>query len=123
MKNVLMQVLRETHGYNKKQIADKLGMTPQDYIELETSLVAMTPEQAYQLAAVYNIHQEYFLESSRQLELLLTRNAVVQQQQSEIEHFRQFMFIHKELFLDSVWKKKTEVNDENVSDEQEITHQ
>lgn len=64
---------RASHGYTERQTADKLGMTPEDYNELETSAAAMTPAQAGKLAALFKIDAEYFLESSRQLELLLTR--------------------------------------------------
>jgi transcriptional regulator with XRE-family HTH domain len=109
MKNVLMQVCRVMHRYNEKQIAAKLGITPEEYIELETSTVAMTPRQAEWLSNVYSIDREYFLESSRQLELLLARAEVIKHKESEIERLKQFIFVNKDLLLNTEAEDETEM--------------
>ena len=116
-----MQVCRTMHRYTEKQIADKLGMSLRKYIELEMSAVAMTPEQAAQLSAVYYIDAEHFLESSRQLELLFAREEVIRHKESELERLRQFIFVNKNKFLDSKPEDEIEDVDKNVDHEQETT--
>jgi transcriptional regulator with XRE-family HTH domain len=118
MKNVLLQACRAMRGYNERQIAAKLGMKPEDYVELETGAIIMTSAQAEWLSDAYGIGRKFFLESSQQLDLLLTRTEVIKQlqseneyQQSELERLRTFIFIHKELLLDS-----------QAGDETEVTH-
>jgi transcriptional regulator with XRE-family HTH domain len=123
MKNVLMQVCRAMHRYNERQIAAKLGMTPEDYIELETGATIMKPAQAEWLSDVYNIDREYFLESSQQLDLLLAQAEALKHLNAEIERIKKFVFVHKDLLLDSKRESETEGNDKNAGYEQETTRQ
>ncbi|OQP60363.1 hypothetical protein A3860_33835 [Niastella vici] len=122
MKNVLMQVCRATHRYNERQIAAKLGMTPEEYIDLETGTTVMTPRQAEQLSDVYNIEREYFLESSQQLDLLLARANVILHHQAEIERLKKFVVVTKTLLHDSNAGNEITVN-ENAGYGQETAHQ
>lgn len=114
---------RVTHRFDEKQIAAKLGITPNEYKELETSALAMTPAHAEQLAAVYHIGAEYFLESSQQLELLLSRAEVIKHQGSELERLRKFVFVTKDLLLNGKSESEIEGMDKAGSDEQETTRQ
>jgi transcriptional regulator with XRE-family HTH domain len=123
MKNVLLRVCRATHRYNERQIAAKMGMTPEEYIELETGASIMTPRQAEQLSDVYNIEREYFLESSEQLDLLLSRAEVIRHLQSEVERLKQFVFVTKDLLLDGNREDETEEMDKNADHEQKTAHQ
>jgi transcriptional regulator with XRE-family HTH domain len=100
MENVLMQVCRETHNLTKRQVARKLGIPAMEYYELETAKMAMTPQHAKGLEELYNIKSHYFLESSRQLELLRTRNEIIKQQKEELKQLNQLMergydFVHQ----------------------------
>jgi transcriptional regulator with XRE-family HTH domain len=85
MENVLMQVCRETHNLTKRQVARKLGIPTTDYYDLETSKSVLTPEQGKALEELYNIKSDYFLESSRQLELLRTREVIIKQLKDELK--------------------------------------
>ena len=136
MKNVLLQACRAMRGYNERQIAAKLGMKPEDYIELETGAIIMTSAQAEWLSDLYRIDRQFFLESSQQLDLLLTRAEVIKQlqteneyQHSELERIRLFIFINKDKFLDDNREDETEEMDEieemdkNADHEQETSHQ
>ena len=76
-------MLRDMYGMTELRIAEELGITPDEYIELETGALAMTPEQAEALAQVFDIDSGPFLESSRQLELLLTREEIIKTLQEE----------------------------------------
>jgi transcriptional regulator with XRE-family HTH domain len=111
MKNVLLRVCRATHRYNERQIAAKMGMTPEEYIDLETGVTIMTPRQAEQLSDVYNIEREYFLESSEQLDLLLARAEVIRHLQSEVERLKQFAIVTKDLLPDGGAKNEVEETD------------
>ena len=122
MENVLMCLCRTTHRYNVKQIAAKLGITPNEYTELETSARAMTPAQAERLAAVYSIDAEYFLESSRQLELLLTRAEVIKHLQSENIRLQKFVEVTHKLLHNSKTEDETNMN-VNAGYGQETTRQ
>lgn len=106
-----MQVCRATHRYNERQIAAKLGMTPEEYIGLESGVTIMTPRQAEQLSDVYNIEREYFLESAQQLDLLLTRAEVIKHKESEIERLKQFIFVNKDVLLNAEANDKTKMTD------------
>lgn len=91
MENVLMQVCREMHNLTKRQVARKLGIPATDYYDLETAKLAMTPGQAQALETLYNIKSHYFLESSRQLELLRARNEIIKQQKDELKRLNALM--------------------------------
>lgn len=86
-----MQVCRETHNLTKRQVARKLGIPATDYYDLETAKLAMTPEHGKALEALYNVKSHYFLESSRQLELLRTRNEIIKQQKDELKRINDLM--------------------------------
>lgn len=117
MKNVLLQVCRTMHRYNERQIAAKLGMAPEEYIELETGIRVMTPRQAEQLSDVYTIDREYFLESSQQLDLLLARAEVIKHFGAENERLRKFVETTHTLLLDGKPDNETGLN-ENAGYEQ-----
>ena len=91
MENVLLQVCRETHNLSKRQVARKLGIPATQYYELETAKLAMTPEHGKALEVLYNIKAHYFLESSRQLELLRTRKEIIKQQKDELKQLNGLM--------------------------------
>lgn len=126
MKNVLMQVCRAMHRYNERQIAAKLGMTPEDYIELETGATVMKPAQAEWLSDVYNIDREYFLESAQQLDLLLARVEVIKHQQSEIERYKKFVEVTYVMLQTMPTEKEIEeikAKIKSIGYEQETTRQ
>lgn len=52
-------------------------MTSKEYKKLEKGTLLMTRKQASRLADAYHIGPKYFLKSSRQLDLLLTRAEVI----------------------------------------------
>ena len=53
--NVLLRLCRTSHRLSRPQVASKLGLTPEDYKELETGVTFMTPKEAKVLAELYNI--------------------------------------------------------------------
>lgn len=91
MENVLMRLCRHTHGMTRKQAARKLGMSLNDYRELETAEATLTPKQARQLSKLYGIGASYFEEAARQLETLHTRAQVIQILKSDNERLNELM--------------------------------
>ena len=91
MENVLMQVCREMHNLSKRQVARKMGIPTTEYYDLETAKSAMTPAQGKALENLYNIKSHYFLEASRQLELLRARNEVIKQQKDDLKRLNDLM--------------------------------
>lgn len=126
MKNVLLCVCRATHRYDEKQIAAKMGITPEEYIELETGITIMTPVQAEQLSNLYSIDKENFLESSLQLDLLLARAEVIRHLQSEIQRLKKFVKVTQTMLQNMPEENEIEAikaHIKSIGDEQETIHQ
>ncbi|AEV99717.1 hypothetical protein A4D02_36085 [Niastella koreensis] len=123
MKNVLLCLCRKTHGLTKSQVALKLGMTEKDYKKLESGVLLMTDEQAGKLSDLYNIGPKYFLKSSRQLDLLLLRGQIIKAFTLESDVRNLLIKKLSQNIPDGITMDEIEAPDENVSDEEQTTHQ
>jgi len=77
MENILMRFCRQTKGFDPKTIASKLGISLTAYRSLERGDILLTEKQARQLGDLYHVHYSYFYKEAQQLDLLLTRNAII----------------------------------------------
>lgn len=123
MKNVLLCVCRKTHHLSKKQIAAKLCMTTKEYKKLEKGNLLLTRKQASQLSEVYKIDPKYFLKSSRQLDLLLLRGAIVKAFTLESDVRNLLIKKLNPHTPDGTMRNETEAKTKNRGDEQETSHQ
>ena len=123
-----MHACREARSYTHRQIADKMSLTPAEYVELETSDVTMTAAHAEKLATIYNIDKEHFLESSQQLELLYTRVEVIKKLKAENEIYKKYMEASYNLLMDfeiihTDTENRMEANNKTANDEQDTPRQ
>lgn len=77
MENIIMRFCRENKKYTAKFLAGKLGITVKEYKELEKGISLLTRKQAKQLGAVYEVDYSWFYKEAVQLDLLLTRMAII----------------------------------------------
>jgi hypothetical protein len=77
MENILMRFCRSTNRYNPKTVASKLHISVDTYKGIERGDILLTENQARQLGKLYNVHYSYFYEEAMQLDLLLTREAII----------------------------------------------
>jgi transcriptional regulator with XRE-family HTH domain len=84
MENILMRFCRETNRYTVKTVAMKLGVSVDDYIEIETGEILLTEEQAKILGKLYNAHTSYFNDEAIQLDLLRTKIEIIKALKSKI---------------------------------------
>jgi transcriptional regulator with XRE-family HTH domain len=77
MENVLMRFCRETRRYTVKNVAEKLGVPPEAYREMEKGDLLLTRKQAELLGQLYNADASYFYREAVQLDLLQTRMAII----------------------------------------------
>jgi transcriptional regulator with XRE-family HTH domain len=77
MENVLMRFCRRTHRYTPKKVATHLGISVEIYRDIETGDILLNEKQARQLGALYNVPYSYFYKEAQQLDLLLTRKAII----------------------------------------------
>lgn len=54
-------ILRISHNYSIKEVANKLGISDSQYLEMESGKSKPTPEQAVILSDLYHIEANYFL--------------------------------------------------------------
>lgn len=91
MENLLMRYCRLSHGLNKKQVAEKLGLTLRQYAEIETGAVPITPKQATRLAKLYKTKALYFIEASDQLQTLMGCRAMMSILKSDNERLNELL--------------------------------
>jgi len=84
MENVLMRFCRQTNGHNSMTIAKKLNVSLDTYRGMERGEILLTEIQARELGKFYKVHYSYFHKEALQLDLLLTREAIIKIQQWEI---------------------------------------
>jgi transcriptional regulator with XRE-family HTH domain len=84
MENILMRFCRETNRYTVKTVAAKLGISVDDYIEIETGEILLTEEQAKILGKLYNARTSYFNDEAIQLDLLRTKIEIIKALKSKI---------------------------------------
>jgi transcriptional regulator with XRE-family HTH domain len=77
MENIIMRFCRENKKYTAKFVAGKLGITVKEYKELEKGVSLLTRKQAKQLGAIYEADSSWFYNEAVQLDLLLTRMAII----------------------------------------------
>ena len=77
MENILMRFCRLNNRYTSKKVASQMGIPVETYRGLERGDILLNEMQARQLGALYNIHYSYFYKEAQQLDLLLTRNAII----------------------------------------------
>jgi hypothetical protein len=128
MENVVMSLCRATHNFTQEQIATRIGLKQEEYIELETGALPMQSWHADVLSDVYDIDQKYFLESAQQLDLLLARAELIKKLQAENKtlqadnmRFKKFAEIIYEML--GLMQSANDVHDKNVSDERKTTRQ
>ncbi len=54
-------LLRISHSYSTKEVADKLKISVSQYLEIEAGTSKLTPEQAVVLSDLYHIEANFFL--------------------------------------------------------------
>ena len=84
MENILMRFCRETNRYTVKTVAAKLGISVDDYIEIETGEILLTEEQAKILGKLYNARTSYFNDEAIQLDLLRTKIEIIKALKAKI---------------------------------------
>jgi transcriptional regulator with XRE-family HTH domain len=77
MENILMRFCRQTNRYNLKSIAAKLHISVDTYRGIERGDILLTEKQARELGKLYNVQYSYFFREALQLDLLLTRKAII----------------------------------------------
>ncbi len=75
MQNILLFFCRRTKHYSQKDVANRLGISIDQYRELESGDVLLTYEQARKLGKLYNAETKYFSQAAQHLDLLLTSQA------------------------------------------------
>lgn len=83
MENVLLRFCRVKNRYSNKKVAASLGITTQEYMEIEKGELMITYAQARQLGKLYKMNGEYFYEAARQLDQLLSCGLVIKILRSE----------------------------------------
>ena len=84
MENILMRFCRETNGYSTKAVAAKLNIPIKEYRDIERGDILLTGDRAKQLGKLYKVPPSFFLREAEQLDLLLTREAIIQNLKEEI---------------------------------------
>lgn len=84
MENIFMRFCRETNGLSPDIIATRLDITVDEYLGIETGQVLLSEPQADQLALLFNVKSQALYESSQQLDLLLSAQAIIQAQKEKI---------------------------------------
>ena len=77
MENVLMRFCRQTNRHNSMTIAKKLNVSLDTYRGMERGEILLTENQARELGKFYKVHYSYFHKEALQLDLLLTREAII----------------------------------------------
>jgi len=77
MKNILLSFCRETRSHNVRAIAKNLGISINQYKEIETGKILITETQARQLGKLFKVNGDYLYNSALQLELLLTGKEII----------------------------------------------
>lgn len=77
MENILMRFCRLNNRYTSKKVAAQMGIPADTYRGLERGDILLNEMQARQLGALYNVHYSYFYKEAQQLDLLLTRKAII----------------------------------------------
>ena len=73
-----MLYCRQSNRFTPKKVAAKLGVTVEIYRDIEKGEILLTEKQARQLGALYQVHYSYFYKEAEQLDLLLTRKAIIE---------------------------------------------
>jgi transcriptional regulator with XRE-family HTH domain len=66
--NKILFVSRKVKDYTEKQMADLLGISEDNYLEIEHSLKSLNVEQAYKLAKVFDVPAELYIYAEGDLE-------------------------------------------------------
>lgn len=88
MENIVMRYFREIYNLTPAQTAHRLGISADEYLQIETGEQLLSECQAEQLALLFNLHKGFLLESAEQLDLLLARNAIIAIQREKIKQLQ-----------------------------------
>lgn len=91
MNNILMFCFRRTKKYSPKKVAAKLGISVDEYIEIERGLLMPTPVLMQKLGELYNVNGDYFYEAALQLEDLLSTRLVLKILKNENERMNKLL--------------------------------
>lgn len=84
-----MRFCRNSHKISPKRVADHLGITIKDYLDIERGNILLTETQARKLGGLFNVRYSYFARAALQLDLLLTREAVINILKRKIEQLEE----------------------------------
>ena len=84
-----MRFFRETNGHTCKVVASHLDVSVSEYEEIETGKILLTKKQARQLGKLFHVKRDYFYEAALQLDLLLTKNEIINIQKGKIDELKQ----------------------------------
>ncbi len=89
MENILLRFFRELNEYSPNDIANHLGISKEEYHDIETGNALLKDLQTQQLAKLFKIKSDYLKKSAYQLDLLLARNEMIKIQRREIQELNQ----------------------------------
>jgi DNA-binding XRE family transcriptional regulator len=84
MENILIRYFREASGLVPETIAANLGISVNEYYEMETGQLLMTKKQAYQLGKLFRVNGSYIYEAVQQLDLLMAINEIIKIRKEKI---------------------------------------
>jgi hypothetical protein len=77
MENIVMRYFREIYGYTPVETAHRLGISVDDYLNIETGEQLLSESRAEQLVLLFNLRKGLLLEAAEQLDLLLARKQLL----------------------------------------------
>jgi transcriptional regulator with XRE-family HTH domain len=88
MGNILLQYCRLTNGYSNLKVAAHLGISENEYLNIEKGNTLLDRQQAILLSNLFNIEPVYFLKEAVQLELLNSQAELIKVLRGEILRLR-----------------------------------
>ena len=88
MENILLSFCRDAQGHTAESIAAHLGISADEYHEIETGKILLTIKQSRQLEKLFNVKAEYFYEAALQLDLLWAKTEIIKIQKEKIEELK-----------------------------------
>ena len=85
MENIILRFCRETQGHTHESLAAELGISVQEYKELENGKKMLTANHVFKLSRLFGIRGQYIYLAALQLDLLLATRETVDFQNEKIK--------------------------------------
>jgi DNA-binding XRE family transcriptional regulator len=82
-------ICREKHKHSPETVAAHLGISADEYKEIETGKTLLTWQQARRLGKLFNVKVRYIYHAALQLDLLLSKTEMVSFQKGRIGELKQ----------------------------------